>query len=96
MHLCVIVNVTTLRGNRDQTVTLGLGDHPFITHSSVVLYGDAQIVDSRRLEADLHACVVERREPCSERLLQLVQSGIEHSPFTPKKVVAFCRDQWRK
>src|ERR1035438_10358093 len=39
-QLCVIVNVTTLRNSRDQTVMLRKGDHPFITHDSAIFYGD--------------------------------------------------------
>ena len=54
-HLCVIVNVTTLRNSQDQTVTLNASDHPFIRHPSVVRYSDARFADVRRLRADLAA-----------------------------------------
>ena len=33
----VIVSLTTLRYDRDQTVILQPGDHPFITHQTIVL-----------------------------------------------------------
>ena len=52
-HLCAVVSVTTLRNSKDQTVILRVGDHPFIRHDSTIFYGDAMIVDARRLEASL-------------------------------------------
>lgn len=51
------------------------GDHPFITHQTVVLYGDSRIVD---------------RAPN-----RLIQQGVLSSPYTPRKIIAFCRDAWR-
>jgi hypothetical protein len=95
-HRCVIVSVTTLRYNKDQTVTLGPGDHPFVRHPSVVFYADAQIVDVRQLRADVIARVAEAREACSSDLLKLVQAGVSASPFTPKKVLTFCRQCWAR
>jgi hypothetical protein len=94
-HLCIIVSVTTLRNNKDQTVTVRVGDHPFLRHDSVIFYADAQIVDSRQLRADLIARVAERREPFSAELLKLAQDGVLASPFTPNKVVSFCREHRR-
>src|SRR5713226_4097921 len=64
-HLCVIVNITTLRRGADQTVTLRPGDHPFIRHPSVVRYSDAQIVDDRRLGADVASGAAQQHQPCS-------------------------------
>ena len=90
-HLCIVVSVTTLRHNKDQTVTLYVGDHPFIRHPSIVFYADARIVDVRRLRSDLSSRLVEDREPCSSGLLKLVQQGIMASPFTPKKIITFYR-----
>ena len=50
---CVIVCVTTLRNDRDQTVTLVPGDHPFIKHPSVILFADAQIARVISLEGQI-------------------------------------------
>src|ERR1017187_207397 len=80
-HRCVMVSVTTLRHNKDQTMTLGVGDHPFVRHPSIVFYADAQIVDVRQLRVDVIARVAERREDCSTDLLKLVQAGVSASPF---------------
>jgi hypothetical protein len=93
-HLCGIVSLTTLRGNKDQTVTLGPSDHPYISHSSVVYYSGALIVDVRRLEALSNAGTLQEHEDCSPSVLKLIQQGVVASPFTPKKFVNFCRQAW--
>lgn len=95
-HLCVIVNVTTLRNSQDRTVTLSVGDHPFIRHQSSVRYSDGRFADVRRLRADLAAGTAARRDPCTPQLLRLVQDGIIASPYTPKKIVNYCHDLWRQ
>ena len=95
-HLCAIVNVTTLRNSKDQTIILRPGDHPFIRHDSAIFYGDAMIVDARRLEAEIAAGLALRRETCSQATLKLVQDGVLASSFTRMKVVRFCRDRWSR
>jgi hypothetical protein len=95
-HVCVIVNLTTLRNSQDQTVALNRGDHPFIVHPSAVRYSDAQFADARRLRADVAAGTAVPRQPCSPELLTLVQDGISASPYTPQKIATFCREYWSK
>jgi hypothetical protein len=95
-HLCAIVSVTTLRNSKDQTIILRPGDHPFIRHDSAVFYGDAMIVDARRLDAEIAAGLALKREICSQATLKLVQDGVLASPFTRMKVVRLCRDQWSR
>ena len=93
-HECAIVSVTTLRNSKDQTVILRVGDHPFIRHDSTIFYGDAMIVDARRLEAEIAAGLALVREKCPPETLKLVQDGIEASPFTRPKILRFCREHW--
>jgi len=95
-HECAIVSVTTLRNSKDQTVILRVGDHPFIRHDSTIFYGDAMIVDARRLEAENAAGLALFREKCPPATLNLVQDGVAASPFTRPKVLRFCRDHWRR
>ena len=95
-HLCVIVSVTTLRNSKDQTILLRPGDHPFIRHDSTVFYGDAMIVDVRRLDAEVAAGLALVRAPCSPTTLKLVQDGVLASPFTRPKIERFCRSHWSR
>ena len=93
-YRCAIVSVTTLRNNKDQTVILGSGDHPFIRHQSTIFYGDGMIVDARRLEQELAAGLALRREKCSASTLGLVQTGLLASPYTRPKLLRFCQERW--
>ena len=86
---CIIVNVTTLRRDADQTVTLMQGDHPFVRHPSVVNYADARIVKASSIEQQQQAGRILPKEPCSNELVREVRAGLVASPFTPNKVLSF-------
>ena len=92
---CIIVNLTTLRLNRDQTVVLQAGDHPFVKHQTAVLYSDARIVDANALEAQVLARTAQLHQPCPVPTLRLIQAGITASPYTPRKVEEFFRE-WKR
>ena len=93
-HLCAVVSLTTLRGDKDQTVVLGPSDHPYISRPSVIHYIGALIVIETRLAALVAARTVQRHVSCSAETLKLIQQGISASPYTPKKVVNFCKQSW--
>jgi hypothetical protein len=93
---CVIVNVTTQRKNSDSTVVLRRKDHPSIDHDSVVRFSDARIVDSRDLDGVFKAGRASARATCSLAVLQRIQQGVIDSIFSPKKIVSFCTERWRK
>ncbi len=95
-NFCAIVSITTLRNSKDQTVILRIGDHPFIRHDSTIFYGDAMILDARRLDAEIMAGLAIIRERCSPQTLKLVQDGVLASPFTRPKILRFCRDRWSR
>lgn len=90
----VIVSLTTLRPGKDQTVILRRGDHPFISHESVVAYWDARLVRATELRRAMDDGEVTCHSPCSERLLRYIQDGLLASPFTSPKMAAYCRRQW--
>ena len=76
-NLAVIVSVTTLRHAADQTVVLRKGDHQFILHDSVVLFGDSRIIDVRKLQT------YPNHKPCSAALVDEILSGLRASPSLP-------------
>lgn len=71
------------------------GDHPFITHQTVVLYGDSRIVDASRIDALIRDGTALAHKACPAQTLKLIQQGVLSSPYTPRKIIAFCRDAWR-
>ncbi len=93
-HMIVIVSLTTLRFDRDQTTILQPGDHPFVRHETAVLYSDTRIVDAQRVESMLQDGMALRHQPCPAETLLLIQQGALVSPFTPRKIIQFCRRAW--
>lgn len=86
---CIVVNVTTLRRGADQTLTLRLGDHPFVRHASVMNYAQSRITTEQILSQQEINGAIEQREPCGEALLRDVRAGFSASPFTPRKILEF-------
>jgi hypothetical protein len=95
---CIIVNLTTLRHNQDQTVSIMPGEHPFVIRPTSVRYSDALIADVKRLRADLGAGMALQKQPCSADLLRLIQDGISASPYAPNKIISFYQTymEWSK
>ena len=93
--LCVMVSVTTLRNNQDQTVVLRKGDHPFIHHDSAIFFGDARIVETTRLQAYVTAGMAISQSPCAPSVLALLRQGLLASPYTPNKILTFCKQAWK-
>jgi hypothetical protein len=83
----ILVSVTTLRHEKDQTVVLQPGDHPWINHASVVHFGDALVTEGDRLQGWVDGNLAAPNVPCSKPLLKLIRDGIRSSEFTPKKVL---------
>jgi hypothetical protein len=89
----IIVSLTTQRDGSDTTVLLEAGDHPFVTHSTVVFYADAREVEVNLLER-LVALDGRRLhdEPCSDELLTSIRDGLLESSFTPRKIKTLFRE----
>lgn len=95
--MAVIVNVTSLQRYSDRTTILTAQEHPYISHDSVVLYADAQIVDMRLIEKGIEDAnrFIRQLAPCTPSLLKRICDGIGDSPFTSEKVYNFCVERWR-
>jgi hypothetical protein len=88
----VVVGVTTLRNDADQTVLLAKGDHPFIKHDSVVRYSDARIYRCSKILAQVKSGSIETDCRCTDELIDQIEEGIWSSPFTPKKILRFMEE----
>ena len=51
----VCVNITSEQADSDKTCQLNKGDHPFVTHASVVYYKDSRELDLNLVETALTA-----------------------------------------
>jgi hypothetical protein len=97
-RLSICVNVTTERPDSDPTCKLNAGDHPFVTHPSVIFYNDAREIDLAQVEKALNAgiksFVCTLHTPCSPQLLARIQQGLIVSKQTPKGIKAACKKLW--
>ncbi len=91
--LCAIVCLSTLRYEKDQTVVLRRGEHPFVKWDTVVAYEYAYIVDADHLRRRVADGLALPRQPFSPDILKLIQQGVLASPFTPRRVQDFCRER---
>lgn len=89
---CLIVSITTLRYDKDQTVILNRADHPFIEKPSVVYYQDIQLTTTAKIEAQLRCGIAAPMDNCSGDLLQIVQQGLCASQYTAPKHLRFYRE----
>jgi hypothetical protein len=94
----ICVNITTERPHSDKTCQLDRGDHPFVTHASVIFYQDAREIDLTMVEKALAAGIKDfvciAHLPCSSELLARIQKGLIDSKFTPKGIKAVCKKLW--
>jgi hypothetical protein len=94
----ICVNVTTEQPNSDKACQLNKGDHPFVTHASVIFYQDAREIDLAMVEKALNAgiknFVCTTHEPCSAALLDRIQKGLIVSKQTPKGIKETCKKIW--
>ena len=99
-HLCVVltefkgdppaiilVNITSWKPYKDQTVVINVGDHPFIRAKSVVAYERAAILEEWRIELLLR--MAKMQPSASADLLNRVKEGLAASPHVPAKIVEF-------
>ena len=88
----LIVNLTTPGQRADRTVVLGIRDHPWIRHPSVVFYALAKLEKVSEVERRLQAGFRKLDTPMKTSALQKVQAGILQSRRTPREVQSFYRD----
>lgn len=82
----VTVSITTLRKRSEKLVRLSPGEHPFLTHDSVVSYIYARIRKVVDIEAMLRADNAKARDPVTAELLAKLRNGLLESEFTPNGV----------
>lgn len=87
----VIVSCTTRRDWSDTTVVLDQGDHPFLSHETVIMYSDARIIPVRNIEMQFERRMIVIQPPMDEGVLRRIQEGVQVSPEATPKIKSFCR-----
>ena len=83
----VLVNLTSWKPYKDQTVIVDVGEHISVTNRSVVAYDRAEIVKEWNMESLLRLARMLPR--ASADLLQKIRNGALRSPHIPRKVIDF-------
>jgi hypothetical protein len=95
----ICVSVTTRRPHSDPTCVLDVGDHPFVSHPSVIFYQDTRQMDLVLVESALTSgirnFVCTRHASCSDALLERIRKGLIESKQTPKGIKELCRKLWK-
>lgn len=81
----LFVNVTTQKHNSDSTCVLKVGEHPFLTHDSVINYADAADATLNQVNKAISMNVFKPHAPFSASLLKRVQGGAAASKAFPPK-----------
>lgn len=89
----LIVNFTTLRPHSDSTVVIQPGEHPFVTHATVVHYADARLTAASAVTGALASGLFLPHQDCSPALLQRLLLGAFASPHTPEKIKRYLRQR---
>jgi len=80
----VIVRFTTQRDGRDCTCVLQPGDHPLISHATVVDYDWALDIPNAALEGFASDGQAFLQEPVSPEVLGRIRQGAAESDFMPE------------
>ena len=92
-HFAIAVNLTTLKkrpgkkSRQDTTTILKSGDHPFITHDSIIAYEYARIVSKSEVLNMLKSG--DKQESMSESVLARIIEGLQKSKYTRFEVQDF-------
>jgi hypothetical protein len=84
----VCVSITTDRWDKDRTIILKAGDHPFIVHDSVVFYEGARVFDMNVVQAAIDAMPARLQPPCGPSVLKRIRQGLCDSPHTTYQIRA--------
>jgi len=91
-----MVNVTSKKPHhKDLTVVLTAGEHPRITHESIVYYQDARFVYTNLVEQSFLLGVGSRESACTPQLLKKVRQGLLTSPFIEPDIRAYYQGRIR-
>jgi len=81
----LFVNITTPKHDSDLTCVLKVGEHPFLTHDSVINYADATEATLDQVNKAIAMNVFKPHASFSDDLLHRVQEGAAVSKAFPPK-----------
>jgi hypothetical protein len=85
------VNVSSIKPNilQEEECLLSTGDHPFIRHSSFIMYSRADIFGAVAIARSIDDGTFTPHDPASEELFTRILAGFESSERVKYKVLRF-------
>ncbi len=80
----LFVNVTTKKAGSDVSCVLNVEDHDFITHESIINYGDARIAEIAKLKEAIEKQIIKPNKPVTDNLLNRILKGAKNSKAFPQ------------
>lgn len=85
--LNLLVSVTSWTNDLcDATCRLEQHDHPWIRHSSYILYRKADLREAAKLDAGIQQGLFTVREALNGQTFLRIRNGVCNSPQTPRKI----------
>jgi hypothetical protein len=85
----VTVSVTSRHRKSDAMVPLEIGDHPYITRSSVFTFAYAKVRTISEINAVIANGDASPKEQMDEKFLRRCRAALTESEFTPYEVIEF-------
>ena len=76
--------MTTKKASSDISCVLNVGDHDFITHESVINYGDAKIAETDKIKQAIKKQIFKPKKPITNNLLNRIIKGAKSSNAFPQ------------
>jgi len=90
----VAVHLVTAKEHTDPTVTLNLGDHPFVKHETHVNFGGAKFYLAHKIERAIAKGRCKLNADASKELLAKLRAGLLASSRTANFMVTHCRERF--
>jgi hypothetical protein len=87
----LIVSLTSLKGSKDQTVILHVGEHPFLKWATCVAYAQSDLINTDRFKEILASGNAKMHANLSPQRTALILDGFLASDFTKKRIVEFVK-----
>lgn len=87
--IVAIVNFTSLKGSKDQTVVLLKHEHAFLRWDTSVNFAQAETMSEERLQEYIQQGRAKMHSPIDAVLVQLIVDGFCASPYTKNRIVTF-------
>jgi hypothetical protein len=84
LHLAVSLSSIETGRVHDSTCLLTIGDHPFVTRDSFIVYRMARLLHHEGIKKCVDSKVYIAKEDCDAAVLKRIADGVTQSPFTPK------------